>query len=93
MVKPVRSMILVSKKEAEEKTASGLFMPGNVDEKMSTGEVVAVGSGHLTSGGAVVPLEVNVGDNVMFDNSTALQITVDGKKLFALREDQIYCIL
>lgn len=92
MVKPVRNLILVSKKESEQQTPSGLFMP-TLNESVSTGEVIAVGSGHLTSGGAVVPLEVNVGDNVMFDNSTALQITVDGKKLFALREDQIYCIL
>ena len=93
MIKPVRNMILVSKKEVAEKLQSGLYMPGNVDEKISTGEVVGVGSGHLTSGGVVVPLEVNVGDNVVFNKHLAVEITIDGKKLFALREDQIFCIL
>lgn len=93
MVKPVRNMVLVSKKEAEEKTPSGLYMPQNVDEKVSTGEVVAVGSGHLTSGGMVVPLEVKVGDTVAFNKNMAVDLVVDGKKYLLLREDQLYCIV
>jgi chaperonin GroES len=93
MVKPIRNQILVSKKEAEEKTASGLFMPQIVDEKVSSGEVVAVGSGHLTSSGVVIPLEVQVGDKVVFNKNMAVEINVDGKKLLLLREDNLYCVL
>jgi len=92
MVKPVRNMILVSKKDAEEKLPSGLFVI-TAEEKVSTGSVVAVGSGHLTSGGVVVPLEIAVDDVVAFNKNMAVEITVDGQKLFLMREDQVYCIL
>ena len=93
MVKPVRNMLLVSKSETEVKTLSGLYVPQTVDEKTSTGVVVAVGSGHLVSSGKVVPLEVEVDDKVVFNKNLAVEITVDGKKLFLLREDQVYCVL
>jgi len=92
MAKPVRNMILVSKKDAEEKTPSGLFIV-EAEEKISTGTVVAVGSGHLTSGGVTVPLEVKEGDVVAFNKNMAVEITVEGQKLLLLREDQVYCVL
>lgn len=92
MVKPVRNMILVSKRDSEEKTASGLYMVV-AEEKVSTGTVIAVGSGHLTSGGVTVPLEIKTGDVVAFNKNMATEITVEGQKLLLMREDQVYCVL
>jgi chaperonin GroES len=93
MVKPVRNMILVKKNEVAEKLSSGLYIPQTLDERMSTGKVVAVGSGHLTSNGATVPLEVKVDDVVAFDKSMTVEITIEGQKLLLMREDQLFCIL
>jgi len=93
MAKPIRNMILVRKNNQEQKTSSGLFVPQNVDEKVSTGTVVAVGSGNLTYSGKIVKLEVSVGDTVAFNKNASVEITIDNEKLILLREDQIYCVL
>lgn len=92
-MKPLRDCVIVSRDEAAKQTTSGLFIPANVDEKVVTGVVLAVGTGRLTSDGKSVPLEVSVGDKVVFNKNLAIEIKVDGETVSLLREDQIYCVL
>ena len=91
--KVLRNRIVVSKDEAVEKLASGLYVPGNTDEKIVTGTVLAVGSGHLSSTGLLAPLEVKPSDKVVFNKNMAVDIKVDSQTYWILTEDQVLCIL
>jgi chaperonin GroES len=91
-LKPLRDFLLVSRNDAPKQTAGGLYVPETVDEKIVTGTVVAVGSGRLTTDGTVVPLEVSVGDRVIFNKSYAVEIKEDNNTFLLLREEQIFCV-
>ena len=86
---PTRDFILIRREEQKEKTAGGIFIPQNATEKPSEGEVLAVGSGVITKDGSIVPLEVKVGDKVLFMKHAAKEIKVGDEELILLREDQI----
>lgn len=92
-MKALRDYVVVKKEEDVKQTAGGLYVPGNVEEKVSTGKVMAVGSGHLCSTGTVVPLEVKVGDVVSFHKGTATELRFNGESAFLMRENQIYCVV
>lgn len=93
MAKPIRGMILVKKIEEDEKLSSGLYKPQTMDEKVSTGTVVATGSGHLTSSGIIIPLEIKEGNKILFNKNMAVEVTVNDEKLFLMKEEQVYCVL
>ena len=93
MTKVLRNRILVSKDEAAERLASGLYVPGNADEKIVTGTVLAVGTGHLSSNGILTPLEVKPNDKVVFNRNMAVDIKIDSKTYWILTEDQVLCVL
>jgi chaperonin GroES len=91
---PLRDFVLVSKEEAEEKTPGGLiFRPSTVEDKIVKGLVIAVGSGRVTTEGTVVPLEVKVGDKVLFNKNFATELSGSGETALILREDQLLCIV
>ena len=94
-VLPVRDFVAVTKddEERDRKTASGLYMPTLSEEKVITGTVVAVGSGRVTMSGAVVPLDVKVGDKVAFNKNMVTEVKVGNESSFLLREDQILCVI
>jgi chaperonin GroES len=92
-LKPLRDFIVVSVVKAEEKTASGLFMPTTIDEKIVTGKVLAVGSGYLTDGGSIVPLEVKVGDSIMFNKQMAVEVKHNGETSHLLREEHVLSVV
>ena len=91
-LKPLRDYLLVSKNDMPKQTAGGLFVPDTVDEKNVTGTVLAVGSGRLTSNGITVPLEVSVGDKVMFNKNYAIELKLDGTTYLLLKEEQVFCL-
>lgn len=92
-VRPLRDHLVVSRHESAKKTASGLYVPETVEDKVSTGTVTAVGSGRIVSDGTVVPLEVKVGDKVAFNKNMATELKVDGEVFFVLREDMVFCVV
>ena len=87
-IQPIRDYIVVSKEEAAQTTASGLYI-AHTEEKIIRGTVLAVGSGRLSINGAVVPLEVAVGDKVVFNKNMAVEITDGEEKVLLLREEQL----
>lgn len=93
--KPLRDHIVVSVVKAEEKTESGLlYRPATaVDEKIVSGKVIAVGSGYLTDNGAVVPLEVHVGDVVLFSKQMSVEVKHGGETAFLLREENVLSVV
>lgn len=87
---PVRDQIVVTKeKESEKISAGGIIHVAIAQSRNVEGAVVAVGSGRVTMSGVVVPLEVVVGDRVLFNPSQATEVQVDGNTFLVLREDAV----
>jgi chaperonin GroES len=94
MIKPLRDHIIVSATKADEKTESGLlFKPGIVEDKFITGKVMSVGSGYLTDSGAIVPLEVQVGDTVVFSKQMSVETKVQGETFYNVREENVLHVI
>lgn len=91
-VLPIRDFITVTKEEPTKTTASGLYI-AHTEEKNVSGTVIAVGSGRITMSGSVVPLDVRVGDKVLFNKNTAVEVKDGDVAVWVLREDQVICVL
>ncbi len=92
-VRPLKDRIILRRLESEQKTAGGLIIPDSAKEKAQEGEVVAVGVGKTTDAGKVVPLEVKVGDKVLFSKYSGTEIKIEGDEYLILREDDISAVL
>lgn len=92
-MKPLADRVIVKIVEREEKTQSGIFLPDTAKEKSSEGVVVAVGSGRVLDNGTKVPVEVSVGDKVMFAKYAGTEIKIDGLDHMILNERDILAIV
>lgn len=88
-LKPLGDKIVVERLEAMTQTAGGIFLPDSAQEKPQEAKVVAVGPGRTLENGSVAPLDVKVGDSVLFGKYGGTEITVDGKELLILKESDI----
>jgi len=87
-IKPIGDRVVVEAAPAEEKTASGLYIPDTAKEKPSQGTVVAVGTGKVDE-----PLTVKVGDKVLYGKYAGTEITYEGKEYLIMREADIYAVI
>ena len=92
-IKPLGDKVVVKLTEAEEKTASGIYLPDSAKKKPTEGEVVAVGNGRTLDSGEKNTLSVKVGDRVLFSKYGGNEVNIDGEDLTILDEDQVYAIL
>ncbi|MCX6156483.1 MAG: co-chaperone GroES [Ignavibacteria bacterium] len=92
-IKPLADRVLVKATKAEEKTASGIIIPDTAKEKPMSGEVLAVGKGRVSDDGKVSPLEVKVGDKVLYGKYSGTEVTFEGEEYLIMRESDIYAIL
>ena len=93
-IRPLHDRVVVRRKEEEAKSAGGIVLPGSAQEKPSQGEVIAVGTGRILQNGEVQPLDVKVGDTVVFGKySGSNTVDVDGEELLILSENEIYGVL
>jgi chaperonin GroES len=93
-LKPLDDRIVVRPSEAEEKTASGLVIPDTAKEKPQQGEVLAVGPGRRSDQtGDLIPLDVQVGDTVVYSKYGGTEITVDGEDLLILTARDVLAIV
>jgi chaperonin GroES len=92
-IQPLGDRVLVKPMEAEEKTKGGIVLPDTAKEKPQQGEVVAVGKGKLLDNGEVKPLEVKVGDKVLYGKYAGTEVTIDGEEYLIIREDDILAII
>lgn len=88
MIKPLADRVLVEPKEAETKTASGLYIPDTAKEKPQEGKVIAAGRGKKDE-----PMEVKVGDEVIYGKYAGTEVTVEGKKYLIVKQSDILAIL
>jgi chaperonin GroES len=93
-IRPLHDRVVVKRlEEEEEKTSGGLFIPDSAKEKPQKGEVVAAGDGKKTEDGKVTPLDVKVGDKILFGKYSGNEIKVDGDECLIMREDEILAVL
>lgn len=88
MIKPLADRVLVEPKEAETKTASGLYIPDTAKEKPQEGKVIAAGPGKKDE-----PMDVKVGDEVLYGKYAGTEVTVEGKKYLIVKQSDILAIL
>ena len=91
-VQPLSDRVLVKVLEAEEKTKGGIVLPDTAKEKPQQAEVVAVGKGKVQDG-KQIPLEVKVGDRVLFGRYSGTELAVEGEDFLMLKEDDIVAIV
>ena len=93
MIKPLGDRVVIELMEAEEKTASGIVLPGTAKEKPQQGKVVAVGPGRVLDNGTRVTVDVQVNDQVIFSKFSGSELKLDGKEYLVLRESDILGVL
>ena len=91
--KPLHDRVLVRRVEEEEKTKGGIIIPDTAKEKPQEGEVIAAGPGARAEDGSITPLDVKVGDRVLFSKYGGTEVKIDGEDLTILRESDILGIV
>ena len=92
-LKPLGDRVLIKPEAAEQKTASGLYIASNAQEKPQRGEVIAVGAGKLADDGTRLPMDVKVGDVVMYGKFGGNEVKIDGEDYLLMRADDIYAVV
>jgi chaperonin GroES len=87
--RPLHDRVVVKRIDAEEKTLGGIIIPDTAKEKPQQGEVIAVGPGARNEAGQVVPLDVEVGDIVLFGKWSGTEVRIDGEDLLIMKESDI----
>ena len=92
-VRPLHDRLLVQRNDSATQTAGGLYLPETAKEKPVEGTVLAVCDGRLTEEGKTLPLQVKVGDRIIFGKYSGTEIKLDGEERLILREDDVLGIL
>ena len=91
--RPLHDRVVVKRLTAEEKSAGGIIIPDTAQEKPSQGEVVAVGPGGRDEAGKLIPIDLKVGDVVLFGKWSGTEVKIDGQELLIMKESDIMGVL
>jgi chaperonin GroES len=92
-IKPLHDRVVVKRIEEGEQVRGGIIIPDSAKEKPQEGEVIAAGEGKYRDDGSRQPLDVKVGDHVLFGKYSSSEIKIDGEELLIIREDEILGII
>jgi len=92
-IRPLHDRVIVKRLESETKSAGGIVIPDSAAEKPVQGKVVAVGKGKILEGGEVRPLDVKVGDKILFGKYSGTEVKVDGEELVVMREEDVMAVI
>jgi chaperonin GroES len=92
-LKPLGGRVIVEPIEQEEMTAGGIILPETAKEKPQEGKILAAGPGERDEDGERIPMEVQVGDKVLYAKYSGTEVKMDGKKLLILRESDILAVV
>lgn len=92
-LRPLHDRVVVKRVEEEKKSAGGIFIPDSAAEKPQRGKILAVGKGKVNEQGDVRPLDVKVGDIVLFGKYSGSEIKIDGDEVLMMREDDILAVI
>ncbi|KYG58559.1 co-chaperone GroES [Planococcus maritimus] len=93
MLRPLGDRVIIELVEVEEKTSSGIVLPGSAQEKPQEGKVIAVGNGLIRENGQRTELDVNEGDHIVFSKYAGTELKYEGKEYLILRENDILAIV
>jgi chaperonin GroES len=91
--RPLHDRVVVKRIDAEEKTKGGIIIPDTAKEKPSQGEITAVGPGGRDEAGKLIPIDLKVGDRVLFGKWSGTEIKLDGEELLIMKESDIMGVL
>jgi chaperonin GroES len=92
-VRPLRDRIIVKRLDEEQTTKGGIIIPDSAKEKPQEGEVLAVGNGKVLDNGDNIPLDVKIGDKVLFSKYSGTEIKIEGEEYLIVKEDDIQAIV
>jgi len=92
-IRPLHDRVVIRRMEEERTTAGGIVIPDSAAEKPIRGEVMAVGNGKIMDNGDTRPLDVKVGDKVLFGKYSGTEVKVDGEDLLVMREEDIMGVI
>ncbi len=92
-IRPLHDRVIIKRKEEERTSPGGIVIPDTAAEKPIRGEVTAVGKGKILEGGDVRPLDVKVGDEVLFGKYSGTEVQMDGDELLVMREEDIMAVI
>jgi chaperonin GroES len=92
-IRPLHDRVVIRRMEEERKSAGGILIPDNAAEKPVQGEVVSVGNGKQLESGEVRPLDVKVGDKVLFGKYSGTEVKISGEDLLVMREEDIMGVI
>jgi chaperonin GroES len=90
---PLHDRVIVKPSQPEEVTSGGIIIPDTAKEKPQQGQIIAVGEGKQTEDGKVMPLQVKVGDNVLYGKYSGTEIAIEGEDHLMMRESDIFAII
>ena len=92
-IRQLHDRVIIRRMEEEKTSPGGIVIPDSATEKPVKGEVVAIGNGKILESGDVRPLDVKVGDIILFGKYSGTEVSVDGEELLVMREDDITAII
>ncbi|MBC8021560.1 MAG: co-chaperone GroES [Burkholderiales bacterium] len=92
-LRPLHDRVIIKRLEEERKTASGIVIPDTAAEKPDQGEVLAIGPGKKNEDGKLVPVDVKVGDKVLFGKYSGTTVRVEGDEILVMREEDIMAVV
>ena len=92
-LRPLHDRVVIRRTEEERKSPGGIVIPDTATEKPIKGEVVAVGKGKILESGDVRPLDVKVGDHILFGKYSGTEVKVDGEEYLVMREEDVMAVI
>ena len=92
-LRPLQDRVIIKRLDNQRTTASGIVIPDSATEKPDQGEVIAVGPGKKTEDGKNIPVDVKLGDKVLFGKYAGQAVKVDGEELLVIREEEILAVV
>ncbi|HRF08365.1 MAG TPA: co-chaperone GroES [Xanthobacteraceae bacterium] len=91
--RPLHDRVVVRRIEADERTKSGIIIPDTAKEKPAEGEVIAVGSGGRDEAGKLIPIDIKVGDHILFGKWSGTEVKIDGEDLIIMKESDVLGVI
>jgi len=92
-IRPLHDRVIVKREEQERKSAGGIVIPDTATEKPTFGKVIAVGKGKILENGDVRPVDLTVGDRILFGKYSGTEVKMDGEELVVMREEDVMAVV
>ena len=92
-IRPLHDRVIVKREDEERKSPGGIVIPDTAAEKRIRGKIVAVGKGKILENGSVRPLDLKVGDKILFGKYGGTEVKVDGDELLVMREEDVMAVI